>query len=232
MRASMRARSSSPAAIVPAGQAGDERLKSLQAHSVQPPQFGDRLGVVVDAQVQFGMIFITVYTQRGRLLASFVATRGLAGGHRLDQPLGQRPVCMGREGIDRRTQHLRPGQHVAGDAASPPAPDARTNRCRPRRCAPRRCHGLRAGATGAAHAPYRPRSTRSPHLPASAPPRAAPGQPARTADSSVPASPAHPHRAACARTGRPPQRIGSRWPRRSGLDCRERGRTTSCDGGV
>ena len=38
--------------IVAAGQAGDERLEPLEALFVQAPQLGDRLGVVVDAQVE------------------------------------------------------------------------------------------------------------------------------------------------------------------------------------
>ena len=110
--------------------AGEERLEALEALLVEAAQLGDRLGVVVDAQVEERIVLGRVDEERRRLLAALVAARGLARVERREQPLGerQRGVRLVRRGG--LGDHLRAGEHVAGDrvavARAMPAPvDAR-----------------------------------------------------------------------------------------------------------
>ena len=79
-----------PDRIVAPGQAGHERLITLQARAVQALQLDDWLGVVVDAQVELRVVFVGVDAQCRGLLATLVATRRFAGGQRGQQALGQR----------------------------------------------------------------------------------------------------------------------------------------------
>ena len=99
-----------------AGEAGDERLEALQALRVQAPQLGDRLGVIVDAQVEARIVLGGVDAQRRRLLAALVAAGRLAGGQRREEPLGERPAGAGDESLRGRVEHVGAGEHVAGDA--------------------------------------------------------------------------------------------------------------------
>ena len=71
--------------IAAARQAGDERLQALEALLVQAAQLAERLGVVVDAQVEARVVLVAVDAQRRRLLAALVAAGALAGLHRRDQ---------------------------------------------------------------------------------------------------------------------------------------------------
>ena len=104
-----------------------EMHPALAADLFQPFELGERIGVVVDAQVEIGPFLLAVDQQRGRLLAALVAAGGFAGLHRRDQPL--------REGQGWRWRRRRcavssstagAGQHVAGDrkavALDVPAP--------------------------------------------------------------------------------------------------------------
>ena len=59
--------------VVAAGQAGHERLAALQADLVEPLQFGDRIGMVVDPQVELQIVLVGLDAQRRRLLAALVA---------------------------------------------------------------------------------------------------------------------------------------------------------------
>ena len=102
--------------IVAAGQAGDERLEALEALLVQAAQLGQRLFVVVDAEVEARVVLVAVDAQRRRLLAALVAAGALAGLHRRDQSLGERQAGAGGIGGDRRVEHVGAGEHVAGDA--------------------------------------------------------------------------------------------------------------------
>src|SRR5688572_26055998 len=59
------------------------RDKTLVRFLVQAPQLGERLGVVVHAEVQIGVLLDRKNQQRRGLLAALVAARGLAGLQRL-----------------------------------------------------------------------------------------------------------------------------------------------------
>ncbi len=102
--------------IVAAGQAGDERLEALEALFVQAAQLDDRLGVIVDAQVEARIVLVGMDAQRRGLLAALVAAGGLARGHRREQALGERLAGGGDERLGGRLQDGGAGEHVAGDA--------------------------------------------------------------------------------------------------------------------
>ena len=80
---------------------------ALAADLLQPLELGERIGVVVDAQVEVGVFLGRMDEQRGGLLAALVAARRLA-----------RPACaairrrakgsaLARIGLRRRLDHLR-----------------------------------------------------------------------------------------------------------------------------
>src|SRR5688572_5948686 len=98
-----------------AGQAREHRLVALEALFVQAQQFADRLVAVVDADVEERIALARVNEQRGRLLASLVAARLLAGGERGDEPQRKRNARVGFVGPRRRGDDLRPGEHVPRD---------------------------------------------------------------------------------------------------------------------
>ena len=99
----------------------------------QPGQLGDRLGVVVDAQVDRDVVEAAVpgalldHQQRRRLPAARVAAGRVAGGQRVEQPAGERRVRVG--GLPGRLHGLDDvlagedvaldGVAVAGEAAGP-----------------------------------------------------------------------------------------------------------------
>ena len=58
-------------------------------------EFGERIGVVVDPQVERRPLVFAVNQKRGRLLAALVAAGGFAGSHRRDQALRERQVLLG-----------------------------------------------------------------------------------------------------------------------------------------
>ena len=76
--------------IAPARQKLREMHPALAAHLLQAREFGERIGVVVDAQVEVGLFLLAVDEQRRRLLAALVAARRLAGFHRRDQAARKR----------------------------------------------------------------------------------------------------------------------------------------------
>ena len=103
-----------------------EMRPALAAHRFQPRQLGERIGVVVDAQVEIGPFVLAVDQQRGRLLAALVAARRFARLHGGDQPARERQRRVGAIGGGGVVEHARPGQHVAGErealARDVPAP--------------------------------------------------------------------------------------------------------------
>src|SRR5437763_1873118 len=63
---------------------------ALTADFLQPLQLGERIGVIVDAQVEIGPYLVAIDQKRGGLLAALVAARGFAGLQRRDEPARKR----------------------------------------------------------------------------------------------------------------------------------------------
>ena len=104
-----------PGRIGTRGKTGDEGLEALEASSVEPPQLGQRVFVVVDAKVERRVVFACDDAQGRRLLAALVAAGRFARLQRGDQSSGEievRAVCVS---LDRRLEHRRAREHVAGD---------------------------------------------------------------------------------------------------------------------
>src|SRR5207249_7339830 len=82
------------------------------------PEFGDRVGVVVDAEIVIhAWLADGRHQQRGRLLAALVAAGRLSGFERHEQALGEiTPLAVTRaKGPGHRRDDVGTGQHVAGD---------------------------------------------------------------------------------------------------------------------
>ena len=88
---------------------------ALAADLFQPLEFGKRIGMVVDAQIEIGPFLLAMDQQRRRLLAALVAAGGFAGLHRRDQPLRKRQVGVGDIGLRGVVEHGGARQHVAGN---------------------------------------------------------------------------------------------------------------------
>ena len=86
MPASIVARSVVPAGFGVIGQELAKMHPALAADLLQPLQFGERIGVIVDAQVEIGPLLLAMDHQRRRLLAALVAAGRFARAHRRDQP--------------------------------------------------------------------------------------------------------------------------------------------------
>ena len=238
MRASISRAVGHAGRVVAARQAGDEGLEALEALRVQAAQLGDRLGVVVDAQVELGIVLVAVDAQRRGLLAALVAAGRFAGAHRARAGARRAAGRRWRDRPRRSPRDLRAGEHVAGDAevvadAMAAPVDAVARRCAPRRGRRAAEHvqlALRAAGVGAGQRRDDLVGARAPAASSSSAGRR------RTAGSSAPASRARRRRAACARTARRRRRSGSRSRRRSGRRRRGRGSTRSwrkcaaCDG--
>jgi hypothetical protein len=151
-----------------ARQAGHEGLEALQADRVQALQFGQRVDVVVDPQVE-----LRRSPRRPGCAAPPTACRACRR-RRLRRPASRRSAARpaaGRrwpKGLGGGLQHLRAGQHVAGHAeivvhlvAAPV--DAVRHRCGPRRPAvPSRCSWRWPGRRRRGQAPPPPRSAPQP----------------------------------------------------------------------
>ena len=94
MPASMTARSVIPAGFSRVGRKWRKCTQRSRLTAFQPLQFGKRIGVVVDAQVELGPFLLAVDQQRGRLLAALVAAGGFAGLHRRDQAPREGQRCV------------------------------------------------------------------------------------------------------------------------------------------
>ncbi len=82
---------------------------------IEAAQLEERLGMIVDAEIEPGILLAGMDQERCRLLAALVAARRLPGRQRANEPLGERLLGRGPVGGDRRRDHLRSRQHVAGD---------------------------------------------------------------------------------------------------------------------
>src|SRR5258708_15258770 len=76
-------------------QARHERLESLEALDVEAIELGERIGMIVDPEIERRVCFGRTDQQRDRLLAALVAACRLASLHRCAEPLGegQPPTC-------------------------------------------------------------------------------------------------------------------------------------------
>src|SRR4051812_5050649 len=94
--------------------AAHERNEALVRLLVKAPELGERLGVIVDADVELGIRLGGVDPQRRRFLAALIAAGGLTGLERGDQPFGERTArfCVGAR---RFADHPLVREHVAGD---------------------------------------------------------------------------------------------------------------------
>ena len=96
--------------------AGDEGLKAFEADGIQPLQFGQRFGVVVNAQIETGINLTRMNAKCGGLFAALVAARRRPCLHCRNKSFSQRSPCRLNERLSRGIEHLRAGQHVPGNA--------------------------------------------------------------------------------------------------------------------
>jgi hypothetical protein len=82
-----------------------EMHPALAAHLFEAFEFGQRIGVIVDAQIERRPFLVAVNQNCRRLPAALVAAGGLAGAHRRDQALRERQICMGDVGVRGVVQH-------------------------------------------------------------------------------------------------------------------------------
>ncbi len=68
---------------------------ALAADLFEPFELGERIDVVVDAQVEIGPFFLAMDQQRRGLFAALVAAGGFAGLHGHDQPLRKGQAGVG-----------------------------------------------------------------------------------------------------------------------------------------
>src|SRR6056297_1212566 len=64
--------------------------EALMRHRVEPADFGERIRVVIGAQIEPGVILAAMQAQPRRLRPALVATGGLARLHRRHHPLRER----------------------------------------------------------------------------------------------------------------------------------------------
>ena len=102
--------------IIATRKAFDERLKAFEALAIQALQFNDRIFVIVDAQIELGVVFVTVNAQCGGLFATLVAAGSLACSHRSEQPFSKGHAPRSHIRVGRGMDDLRPYEHVAGNA--------------------------------------------------------------------------------------------------------------------
>ena len=138
--------------VMPAGRAAlgrqAEWLIALEAHLVQAFQFGDRVRVIVDAEVEKRIDLGRVDQQRRRLLAALVAAAALARRHRGQQSLGERSARV-RPGRRARSRRARPAPRAyCRRPRIRRAHDGRTSRCTARRCGRRSGRVDRSGGAG------------------------------------------------------------------------------------
>lgn len=75
---------------------------------VEATEFGDRVSVVPDPQIQVWVRMAVVHEQAGALLAPPAASRALAGFQRRQQAPGQQDIRGGLEPLGHRVDYGRP----------------------------------------------------------------------------------------------------------------------------
>ena len=123
--------------IAAARQEPREVHEMLAAHRFEAFELGQRIGVVVDAQIEVGPCLLAVDDERRRLFAALIAAGRLARAQGGDQPArqGQRLVRrVGRRGV---LDHARRRRAYCRRRKFPGRQHARTNRRRPPPYAPR-----------------------------------------------------------------------------------------------
>jgi hypothetical protein len=99
--------------VMPTGQAGHEGLVALQAFFIQAVQFHNRFFMVIDTQVELGVVFIGVDAQGRTLFATLVTACGFAGGHGSQQTPCHGLACTGLVGAGGFLHHFGACEHVA-----------------------------------------------------------------------------------------------------------------------
>src|SRR5438552_3496886 len=96
----------------PRGQTGHEGLVTFEALDVESKQFGQRLRVIVDAQIEERIGFRGTDQKRGSLLAALVAARGLTRLHCGNQALRERQLARCVIGLNGVLDNFGTGQHI------------------------------------------------------------------------------------------------------------------------
>ena len=92
----------------------------LAPDAFEPREFGERIGVIVDAQADRRILLGGPDRDRRRLLAALVAAFWLARHHRGDQPAHERFFARCLERVRGRRNHVGARQHVAGNRDARP----------------------------------------------------------------------------------------------------------------
>ena len=101
--------------IATARQKPQEMHVALATDPFEPCQLGERLGMVVDPQIEIGPIFFALDQEGRRLFSPLVAARRLARRQRCDQAAGKRQRIVVGVSCGGRVEHARVREHVAGD---------------------------------------------------------------------------------------------------------------------
>src|SRR6266850_1306149 len=94
--------------------AAHERNEALVRLVVKAPELRERLGVVIDPEIELRIVFRGMNQQRRRLFSPLVAAGGLAGLERGEQPFGKGALARRLIGARRFADHPFVRQHVAG----------------------------------------------------------------------------------------------------------------------
>ena len=92
--------------------------ETLPAHLLESLELGQRVGMIVDAQIERRIVLGGVDAKRCRLLAALVAAHRLAGLQGPDQAAGKGQIGAIEIDASGLGNHLRAGQHIAGDRKS------------------------------------------------------------------------------------------------------------------
>ena len=115
-----------PDSVTAVRQESPEMHKAFAAHLFEPFELGERISVIVDAQVEVRPFLLTTNHQRGRLLSALVAASRLAGAQRGDQAARKRECGIHCVSRSRVLDDCSAEEHVARErnivACKMPAP--------------------------------------------------------------------------------------------------------------